>query len=83
MMRDELTPDQWREIVAKAIEQALDGNPRARTRPAAYVMGQPVQRHSYRNCLGPRSCRLEHRDYLAAYDRRGPLADSGYSQDAL
>ena len=42
-MKEELTPAKWQGIIRKAIEQALDGDHRARTFLAAYVMGQPVQ----------------------------------------
>jgi len=42
-MREVLDMATWRGIVKKAVEQALDGDNRARTFIAAYVMGQPVQ----------------------------------------
>jgi len=42
-MRERLTLDEWDAVISKAIEQAKDGDNRARTWLASYVMGQPVQ----------------------------------------
>jgi len=43
VLRDELTPDKWRKVVRAAIEQAIEGEHRARAFLASYAMGQPVQ----------------------------------------
>jgi hypothetical protein len=41
--KGEVSMAQWRGIVAKAVEQALNGEHRARTFIASYILGQPVQ----------------------------------------
>jgi hypothetical protein len=43
-MKGELTMPKWRGIIGKAIEQALDGDNRARTFLASYVMGSRCSR---------------------------------------
>ncbi len=41
--KGEVSMAQWRGIVAKAVDQALNGEHRARTFIASYILGQPVQ----------------------------------------
>ncbi len=42
-LHETLTLETWRKIIEKAIEQAVDGDHRARQFLASYAMGQPIQ----------------------------------------
>jgi hypothetical protein len=44
IMLDEITPDDWRAITKKAVEQAKRGDQQARKWLSDYLLGLPVQR---------------------------------------